>query len=610
MLRGADSARDAEFVRELADRLSLPVVVGAINVADAARQSGRGVEETGRELRYGFLLETALEHGCNRIAVGHTMTDQVETFVMRLARGAGLRGLAAMRPVTRAHAFESDAFATDRLPLLIRPLLCLLREEVEQYCLDRGLEFRVDPTNLGRDYTRNKVRLDLLPALKVINAQALEHIARTAEVIADDQDALDEQASLLLDAARVRPPATGWRSRGGSAYSVPALLGQPLAMRRRMVMEALRREGVPVNSSYVQAVEELLGRPKSGKRASLAGGVEAWREFDTLTLASAPGEATPGQSVLTEQEPLDWGGFRLSLVLQPDGPGLGEALAEARREERLQGRDWMMAVLDGKVLPERLVVSARRSGERAEVMGQQRTKMLKKLMIDHRIPASRRASWPIVRTPDGLYIWAPGLPPAKRFAARDDSRGLAILRASAHSTSPARSDMGNNIRVVHDKEEINNRIQALAEQIRATSPAGELTVVGILDDAFVFLADLIRALDMGVSCCFMQVTSHRHGGQTELRFTSEFDPRGRDILLVAGVAATGVTLDYISRQLSECGVKSLRTCVLVDKPQDRRVDLKPDFAAFQTDEFLFGYGLGIQNQFRHLPYLGAVQGTQ
>ena len=168
--------------------------------------------------------------------------------------------------------------------------------------------------------------------------------------------------------------------------------------------------------------------------------------------------------------------------------------------------------------------------------------------------------------------------------------------------------MEKTLRTIRSQEEIQSRINLLADEIRKDSRLGDLTVVGILDDTFVFLADLIRALDMPVSCCFMKVTHHRHGGQSEILFTSEFDPRGRDILLVGGVVATGVTLDYITKHLSDRGVKSLHTCMLVDKPGERRVDVKPDFTAFQMDSgFVFGYGLGIQNQFRQLPYLAVME---
>src|SRR3954463_8779421 len=110
--------------------------------------------------------------------------------------------------------------------------------------------------------------------------------------------------------------------------------------------------------------------------------------------------------------------------------------------------------------------------------------------------------------------------------------------------------MDNNLQIVRSEQEIQNRIQELAAEIRNQVAVRDLTVVGILDDAFVFLADLIRALDMPLSCCFMKVTHHRHGGQTEVMFTSEFDPRGRDILLVGSVVSTGITLEYITRHLA------------------------------------------------------------
>ncbi|HVG21359.1 MAG TPA: phosphoribosyltransferase family protein [Blastocatellia bacterium] len=168
--------------------------------------------------------------------------------------------------------------------------------------------------------------------------------------------------------------------------------------------------------------------------------------------------------------------------------------------------------------------------------------------------------------------------------------------------------MEKTLRIVYSQEEIRNRIRALADEISRDARLGEVTIVGILDDAFVFLADLIRSLDVPLSCCFMKVSRQRHGGQSEIMFTSDFDPRGRDILLVGGVVATGVTLDYITKHLSDRGVKSLHTCMLVDKPDERRVDVRADFTAFRADGgFIFGYGLGVQNQYRQLPYLAVME---
>jgi hypoxanthine phosphoribosyltransferase len=193
---------------------------------------------------------------------------------------------------------------------------------------------------------------------------------------------------------------------------------------------------------------------------------------------------------------------------------------------------------------------------------------------------------------------------------------LWLFYEPAPATYSARADQANlfwsnmekTLRTVRPQEEIRTRVAELGSQISSSVSTGELTVVGMLDDSFVFLADLIRAISKPVSCCFMKVHQHRHGGQTEIMFVTEFDPRGRDILLVNSVAATGVTLDYITKQLGDRGVKSLRTCVLIDKPDERRVDTGPDFSAFvEPNHFVFGYGLGIDNQYRQLPYLAVFE---
>jgi hypoxanthine phosphoribosyltransferase len=168
--------------------------------------------------------------------------------------------------------------------------------------------------------------------------------------------------------------------------------------------------------------------------------------------------------------------------------------------------------------------------------------------------------------------------------------------------------MENDIQVIRSEDEIQKRINSLTEEIRALTSQDELTVVGILDDSFVFFADLIRALNMPINCCFLKVTKHEHADHTDIAYISEFEPRDKNILLVGGVVATGVTLDFIVRHMEADGVKSLRTCMLVDKPGERRIEIAVDFAAFQHDEsYVFGYGLGIKNQYRHLPYLAAMK---
>ncbi|MEW6208153.1 MAG: tRNA lysidine(34) synthetase TilS [Acidobacteriota bacterium] len=455
-----ESEEDAEFVRAMARRSNLPVTISAIDVRAEVRSARRGLEETAREIRYRFLLDAARQAGCDRIATGHTMNDQTETFLMRLARGTGLRGLAAMRAVIPAHQFSEQTERgsggvgewenggvrecgsvgdeepsppyshTPILPyshptvLLIRPLLTITREEVESYCRERGLEFRVDATNTSMDYTRNRVRLSLLPALAEINPRIIEAIARAAELIATEEDALRAIVSSLLEQVRV----------ANDSYSLAALIAQPAALRRRMIIEAIRQAGAAsdrIGSKHVAAVDQLLEERQSGSRIVLPRRIEVWREFDRIVFRRRSNESEYYQYRFDSQQ-IEAGRLRISLKRGEDGKFFSSLIEEARREKDHRGRDWMMAVLDDDRLPRCLVVRTRRAGERVCVKKNTVAKKLKSLMIDHKIPASRRASWPVVASAEGRYVWSPGMPPDKELIADRYARRLAILRAEEY----------------------------------------------------------------------------------------------------------------------------------------------------------------------------------
>jgi tRNA(Ile)-lysidine synthase len=446
-LRGRESAEDAEFVRALAQRSELDSTISAIDVKREANSLHRGLEETAREIRYRFLLDVARQNACDRIATGHTMSDQAETFLMRLARGAGLRGLAAMRPVVPAHEFDSRKEESegagewgsggDKKPspphsptplppysptFLIRPLLAITREEVEEYCRTRGLEFRHDSTNALIDYTRNRVRHGVLTALAEINPRVVEAIARAAEIIAVEEDALCAIVASLLDQARVAE----------DEYSFAAFMAQPPALRRRMMIEAISRLGAPggqTESKHVAAIEELLEESRSGSRIELPQSVEAWREFDHIVFRRRSNEIDYYEYCFDpDHARIDAGGLTISLRRGEDGKHFSSLIEETRGERSKHGRDWMMAILDDDRLPESLIVRPRREGERVCVKEGAGEKKLKSLMIDHKIPTSRRDAWPVVASREGRYIWSPGMPPDKQFIADCQTRRLAVLR--------------------------------------------------------------------------------------------------------------------------------------------------------------------------------------
>ena len=157
--------------------------------------------------------------------------------------------------------------------------------------------------------------------------------------------------------------------------------------------------------------------------------------------------------------------------------------------------------------------------------------------------------------------------------------------------------------------QISERIAALATEISASYDGRELTVLGVLEDGFVFLADLLRELRLPLRTAFLRYDHRSLGGVQDLQFSAQTDLTGRDVMLVEAVLETGVPQEYIMRQLAARGARSIKLCVLLDKPDRRRVELKPDWRAFEThEEYVVGYGLGLNERWRNLPYLARANG--
>src|SRR5262245_51307267 len=155
-LRGEESDEDEAFVRDLAGRLELPVYAERVAVAELAEAEKRNLEAVARGLRYEFLLKVAESRGANVVFTAHTLDDQAETILMRLIRGSGAEGLRGIHQILAL---------SDKVHL-IRPALGIRRAEVIGHCEHYELQFRSDSSNFLVDFTRNRVRLELLPMLE------------------------------------------------------------------------------------------------------------------------------------------------------------------------------------------------------------------------------------------------------------------------------------------------------------------------------------------------------------------------------------------------------------------------------------------------------------
>jgi tRNA(Ile)-lysidine synthetase-like protein len=277
----ADSAADAARAVEMARSLGVDALVRRVDVAAYRAGLHRwSVQQAGRAARYQALASMVSQVGGDALLVAHTADDQSETVLLNLLRGAGLAGLAAMRvdeainPSDLGPPLEELAAWGAALPArlrLVRPLLRVERSTTRAYCMDVGLPFAEDPSNQSRAFTRNRIRLELLPALEQFNPAVRTVLARTADLAADDLEAL-ERLARSVHAKLARPEGEALR------YDPAAWHAQPRAVQRRLLrlgIETLAGSLRDVPAAPIEdALDFLLHGGASGRVYNLPHGVE------------------------------------------------------------------------------------------------------------------------------------------------------------------------------------------------------------------------------------------------------------------------------------------------------------------------------------------------
>lgn len=343
-LRGEESQRDEDFVRDFCRGYGIPLHLSGGTIVPGKK----GLEAAARDARYAFLRSLP-----GKVATAHTADDNAETVLMRLIRGTGLKGLGAIAPVSGN---------------ILRPMLLVTRQEVEDFLTEWGLPHVEDSSNESDDFLRNRVRHHILPLLAGENPQFCRNLSRTALGLREDEQVLQGLSQ--------------WQS-----PTVEELKNQPGPLCRRYLAAFLKESGVkePEETHILQA-EALLFSPNPSARASLPGGVTLGRVYDRLAVVS-PGEA-PAPVTLSAGEALLWGDYRICC-----------------REENLSTDDPNTF----RLCPQGpLVVRSRRSGDSIRLPGG--TKSLKKLFIDRKIPAAQREGIPVLCDDRGvLAVYSIGI---------------------------------------------------------------------------------------------------------------------------------------------------------------------------------------------------------
>jgi tRNA(Ile)-lysidine synthase len=383
-IRGPEAREDARLVSRLAEQFLLRFHLRRIDLPGVRAAQGRGnLEAMARKARYDFFTAIAKERSIRRVATAHTRDDQVETFLMWLLRGSGVRGLSAMPPVRRFSPDTADLW-------LVRPLLEISRREILDYLAAKSLSYRIDHTNHDPGRLRNWIRIELLPRLRErLDMRLDERLSRTADLLRDDDELLNRLASERLDRA-VRD----------GALERDKVLEESRAMQRRLVrrwLEGAKGDLRGVGFDHAESMLDLIANGPPQGRLSMPAGWEFVKEYGWLRLEKRP----PLDRVVSYSYRLPEEG---NLVI----PEAGLTLQCTRRSgapTTLPG-DNRQALFDLGGLPEELTVRNFRPGDRFHPLGTRGRKKVKNLFIEKRVPRSVRSTLPLL-VAGGEVLWIP-----------------------------------------------------------------------------------------------------------------------------------------------------------------------------------------------------------
>lgn len=475
-LRGAESDADEEFVADLAREHKLEFICDSDDVAGHAREQRISLETAARDLRYGFfrhLIRSTRAGGelkirLNTILTGHTLDDQAETVLMRLIRGAGLRGLSGIHPRIPVQDDDGDEICGE----ILRPLLLIRRRELEAYLNDIGQNWREDATNSDESFTRNRVRKLLVPLLeKDFNPSIAQNLSELAEIARGEEDywqnetagwmgtgvhwvrpewvPSEPKANALVQIASNMPTSRAHNPREMGHPSMLAngdelalrisnapwlvmnasvdrlwFAGEPIAVQRRIVKAVGDEAGIPLEFKHIDEVLRFATEETgTGKELSLPLGWKLIRHADELLFV------TPD---LRTEIPAANYEYQLTIPGRIDLHEAGFTL-EARRVSADEAAAYNPdKLLDADSVTGPLLVRNWRPGDRYWPAHTSSPKKVKELLQERHIARPERDRWPVVLNGDEI-IWMRGFPVPAKCTAKKGQSAVAILETPTNS---------------------------------------------------------------------------------------------------------------------------------------------------------------------------------
>jgi len=406
-IRGAASKRDADFVRDVAGTLGLPSTIEKRDVEELTEASA-SLEEAARKVRYNFLAEVREKEGADYVALGHNRNDQVETVLMHLIQGSGLRGLGGMEPVRSFY---------------VRPLINISREEIRNYTDARSLDYKKDETNRDTGYLRNRIRHELLPELvENYNPRIRQKVKELSNLASEAHSFIQKRVTDVLEELDVERGKEEIRFRKKEIAELHPYLKK--AVIRRLIGE-VRGNLKDVTSRHVQEIIDQLEKNRPRAQLDLPGVTFILRDSMGRFLegrikdSGSKGiefnyEIAPGEVLKLQEVEME---LSLKRTAGTDTPDPADFAADSLTEVV----DW------GKV--ERSIhVRNRKPGDRFVPLGMDGKKKLKNFFIDEKVPREERDYVPIVCDRQGI-IWVVGYRIDDRYKINNSTEKGLIMKA-------------------------------------------------------------------------------------------------------------------------------------------------------------------------------------
>ncbi|MDY5980540.1 MAG: tRNA lysidine(34) synthetase TilS [Fusobacterium mortiferum] len=361
LLRGEEAQRDEDFSINYGKSKGLKVFVRKINITSLGKEKGLSLEEAGREARYSFYKEVLEKSNSNKIALAHNKDDQIETFMFRLTRGTGLSGL------------EGIATKRDRY---IRPISEIYKSEIVNYLDENNISYCIDSTNLENEFTRNSIRIDLIPFIeKRYNPKFKDKIFSLIEEIRDINIFIEKEIEQFSY---------------NETINIESILKFPKSIRGKILSKYLYKYGLEVNRKKISLIESILEKGGS-QEISLDSQYILKKEYNILKI----------QKINLIKNNIEEVTFTI-----PNKIKYGDYIIEAEYVER--GEQNKNCFYTNLKLGDTLIVRGRKDGDKIIPTGMKGEKKLKEIFINEKIGKEKRDSIPLIVHNDNI-VWIAGV---------------------------------------------------------------------------------------------------------------------------------------------------------------------------------------------------------